>query len=93
MDFKTCVLYYLYLAKTNKNINQLERQEETEKNPMTVFQMLSSNDLRAIDFLYTLCSFMTKFSSAMRRDLQLDFIALIVMISITAEFKKFSLAP
>ena len=44
---------------------------------------------------YSLCSFMTKFCSAVRRDLQLDFIALIVfiMISITAEFKKFSLAP
>ena len=41
----------------------------------------------------TLCSFMTKFSSAMRRELQLDFIALIIliMISITPEFKKFRL--
>ena len=39
--------------------------------------------------------FYEKFSSAMRRDLQSDFIALIVfiMISITAELKKFSLAP
>ena len=43
---------------------------------------------------YTLSSLLTKFSSAMKRETQLDFTALIIliMISITPEFRRFCLA-